>query len=74
MHVFLDDFEIYKLPNSGRRHEKIIIISKLSAAEYMIAIFSFAFFYYKFNLTLTSFKNSSHPDILQLSFPEYLLS
>jgi hypothetical protein len=21
-HVFLDDFEIYKLPNSGRRHEK----------------------------------------------------
>jgi hypothetical protein len=21
-HVFLDDFEIYKLPNSGRRYEK----------------------------------------------------
>jgi hypothetical protein len=24
VHVFLDDFEIYKLPNFGRRHEKKI--------------------------------------------------
>jgi hypothetical protein len=27
-HVFLDDFEIYKLPNSGRRHKKQITIRK----------------------------------------------
>jgi hypothetical protein len=46
MHVFLDDFEICHLPNSGRRHEKIHILipnkipsSHLFWSDHVIYIF-----------------------------------
>jgi hypothetical protein len=70
MHVFLDDFEICNLPNSGRRHENIlnsIQASKFSESmffnykkHFSIVLMATCDAYYQFKLVDIGAAGSNH--------------
>jgi hypothetical protein len=50
MHVFLDDFEICNLPNSGRRHENYSVVSVPVIDKLDVNTFKSSTFLQKLNL------------------------